>query len=346
MQEGTVFFPHEPILRITAPLPQAQLVESRLINIMHFQTLIASKAARMVLAANGKSLADFGLRSAHGAEAGLLSARASYIAGFAGAANVEAGARFGVPIVGTMAHSFVQIHDDEMTAFENFARSRPDGVIFLIDTFDTEAGARKVVALAPKLKADGIGIRGVRIDSGDMIAMARKVRRILDDGGLTDVIIVVSGGVDEDFIAKVIGAGAPIDGFGVGSSLDASSDAPTLDCAYKLQEYGGKPKRKLSEGKVTWPGRKQVWRSKGAKGRISGDIVTLDSDPQPGESLIVQVMKGGERIGTSRSLDDIRKRAASELARLPDDLRSLEPADAYPVEISDALQKLGHAVKR
>jgi nicotinate phosphoribosyltransferase len=157
---------------------------------------------------------------------------------------------------------------------------------------------------------------------------------------------VVSGGVDEDFIAKVIGAGAPIDGFGVGSSLDASSDAPTLDCAYKLQEYGGKPKRKLSEGKVTWPGRKQVWRSKGAKGRISGDIVTLDSDPQPGESLIVQVMKGGERIGTSRSLDDIRKRAASELARLPDDLRSLEPADAYPVEISDALQKLGHAVKR
>jgi nicotinate phosphoribosyltransferase len=346
MPEGTVFFPHEPILRITAPLPQAQLVESRLINIMHFQTLIASKAARMVLAANGKSLADFGLRSAHGAEAGLLSARASYIAGFAGAANVEAGARFGVPIVGTMAHSFVQIHDDEMTAFENFARSRPDGVIFLIDTFDTEAGARKVVALAPKLKADGIGIRGVRIDSGDMIAMARKVRRILDDGGLTDVIIVVSGGVDEDFIAKVIGAGAPIDGFGVGSSLDASSDAPTLDCAYKLQEYGGKPKRKLSEGKVTWPGRKQVWRSKGAKGRISGDIVTLDSDPQPGESLIVQVMKGGERIGTSRSLDDIRKRAASELARLPDDLRSLEPADAYPVEISDALQKLGHAVKR
>jgi nicotinate phosphoribosyltransferase len=346
MPEGTVFFPHEPILRITAPLPQAQLVESRLINIMHFQTLIASKAARMVLAANGKSLADFGLRSAHGAEAGLLSARASYIAGFAGAANVEAGARFGVPIVGTMAHSFVQIHDDEMTAFENFARSRPDGVIFLIDTFDTEAGARKVVALAPKLKADGIGIRGVRIDSGDMIAMARKVRRILDDGGLSDVIIVVSGGVDEDFIAKVIGAGAPIDGFGVGSSLDASSDAPTLDCAYKLQEYGGKPKRKLSEGKVTWPGRKQVWRSKGAKGRISGDIVTLDSDPQPGESLIVQVMKGGERIGTSRSLDDIRKRAASELARLPDDLRSLEPADAYPVEISDALQKLGHAVKR
>jgi nicotinate phosphoribosyltransferase len=346
MPEGTVFFPHEPILRITAPLPQAQLVESRLINIMHFQTLIASKAARMVLAANGKSLADFGLRSAHGAEAGLLSARASYIAGFAGAANVEAGARFGVPIVGTMAHSFVQIHDDEMTAFENFARSRPDGVIFLIDTFDTEAGARKVVALAPKLKADGIGIRGVRIDSGDMIAMARKVRRILDDGGLTDVIIVVSGGVDEDFIAKVIGAGAPIDGFGVGSSLDASSDAPTLDCAYKLQEYGGKPKRKLSEGKVTWPGRKQVWRSKGAKGRISGDIVTLDSDPQPGESLIVQVMKGGERIGTSRSLDDIRKRAASELARLPDDLRSLEPGDAYPVEISDALQKLGHAVKR
>jgi nicotinate phosphoribosyltransferase len=346
MPEGTVFFPHEPILRITAPLPQAQLVESRLINIMHFQSLIASKAARMVLAANGKSLADFGLRSAHGSEAGLLSARASYIAGFAGVANVEAGERFGIPVVGTMAHSFIQIHDDESMAFENFARSRPDGVIFLIDTFDTEAGARKVVDLAPRLKADGIGIRGVRIDSGDMIAMARKVRRILDAGGLKDAIILVSGGVDEDFIAKVVTSGAPIDGFGVGSSLDASSDAPTLDCAYKLQEYRGKPRRKLSEGKVTWPGRKQVWRSKDAKGRISGDVVSLDNAPQDGESLVVAVMKSGERLVPARSLDDIRKRAAAELARLPDNLRALDQAYDYPVEISEPLQQLGREASK
>ena len=181
--EGTVCFAPEPLLRISAPLPQAQLVESRLINIMHYQTLIASKAARMVLAAPGKALSDFGLRTAHGAEAGLFSARASYIAGFAGAANVLAGERYGIPVVGTMAHSYVQVHDNESQAFEDFARARPDGVILLIDTYDTEAAARKVVELYPKLKQDGILIRGVRIDSGDLIAMARKVRGIFDAGG-------------------------------------------------------------------------------------------------------------------------------------------------------------------
>ena len=201
--EGTVCFPNEPLIRITAPLPMAQIVETRLINILHFQTMIASKAARMVLAAPGKILSDFGLRTAHGAEAGLFSARASYIAGFGGAANVLAGERYGIPIVGTMAHSFVQVHDDEMTAFENFARSRPEGVILLIDTYDTEAGARKVVELAPKLKADGIAIRGVRIDSGDLSAMARKVRGILDAGGLEEVIILVSGGINEDVLLKM-----------------------------------------------------------------------------------------------------------------------------------------------
>src|ERR1700687_5963855 len=196
--ERSVCFPTEPLIRITAPLPQAQLVETRLINILHFQTLIASKAARMVLAAPGKILSDFGLRTAHGAEAGLYSARASYLAGFCGAGNLLAGERYGVPIVGTMAHSFVQVHDDEAQAFEDFARARPEGVILLIDTYDTEQGARKVVELAPRLKTDGIAIRGVRIDSGDLTAMARKVRRILDDGGLRDVIILVSGGINED----------------------------------------------------------------------------------------------------------------------------------------------------
>src|SRR5471030_3062918 len=224
--ECSVCFPNEPLLRITAPLMQAQLVETRLINILHFQTLIASKAARMALAAPGKVLADFGLRTAHGAEAGLYSARASYIAGFSGAANVQAGERYGVPIVGTMAHSFVQVHDDEMIAFENFARARPDGVILLIDTYDTEAGARKVVALAPRLKAEDISIRGVRIDSGDLTEMARRVCRILDDGGLKDVIILVSGGVDEDVLQGMMKDNAPIDGFGIGVNLAASVDVP------------------------------------------------------------------------------------------------------------------------
>jgi nicotinate phosphoribosyltransferase len=346
MPEGTVFFPNEPILRIAAPLPQAQIVESLIINILHFQTLIASKAARMVLAAKGKALSDFGLRSAHGAEAGLLSARASFIAGFAGAANVEAGRRFGIPIVGTMAHSFVQIHDNEATAFENFARTRPEGVVLLIDTFDIEAGARKAVTLAQKLKADGIAVRGVRIDSGDLIAMSRKVRGILDAGGLKDTIILVSGGVDEDFIGRVIAAGAPIDGFGVGASLDASSDAPVLECAYKLQEYRGKARRKLSEGKVTWPGRKQVWREIGADGLICGDILSLDTDTQPGEKLLVPVMKDGRRIGAAAPLADIRAHAARELARLPIPLQRLESGADYPVTIADALQELARKTSR
>jgi nicotinate phosphoribosyltransferase len=340
MAEGTVCFANEPLLRITAPLPQAQLVETRLINILNYQTLIASKAARMVLAAPGKTLADFGLRTAHGAEAGLFSARASYIAGFAGAANVAAGERYGIPIVGTMAPSFVQVHGDESQAFEHFARTRPDGVILLIDTYDTQAGARKVVELAPRLKKDGIAIRGVRIDSGDLAEAARKVRRILDDGGLKDVIILVSGGVDEDVLAAMMKSGAPIDGFGIGVSLATSIDAPAFDCAYKLQEYAGQPKRKLSEGKVTWPGRKQVWRSYDTDGRMRGDILTIDGDAQAGEALVVPVMRGGKRLAPAPTLAQIRERAAADLARLPEALKRLQPGAEYPVKIADALTAL------
>ena len=342
--EGTVCFANEPLIRITAPLPQAQLVETRLINILHFQTLIASKAARMVLAAPGKILSDFGLRTAHGAEAGLYSARASYLAGFAGAANVLAGERYGVPIVGTMAHSYVQVHDDEMTAFENFAHARPQGVILLIDTYDTEQGARKVVELAPRLQADGIAIRGVRIDSGDLTAMAKKVRRILDDGGLRDVIILVSGGINEDVLQMMKKAGAPIDGFGIGVNLAASVDVPALDCAYKLQEYAGKPKRKLSEGKATWPGRKQVWRAYDADGRMRGDILSLESDNQPGEALVVPVMRAGKRISPAPTLTQIRERAARNLARLAGPLARLESGFEYPVNIADALSALAKLI--
>jgi nicotinate phosphoribosyltransferase len=338
--EGSVCFPNEPLIRITAALPQAQLVESRLINILHYQTLIASKAARMVLAAPGKILSDFGLRTAHGAEAGLYSARASYLAGFAGAANVLAGERYGVPIVGTMAHSYVQVHDDEMTAFENFARARPQGVILLIDTYDTEQGARKVVGLAPRLAADGIAIRGVRIDSGDLTASARKVRVILDDGGLKDVIILVSGGINEDVLQRMMQEKAPIDGFGIGVNLAASVDVPALDCAYKLQEYAGTPKRKLSEGKVTWPGRKQVWRAYDADGRMRGDILSLEADTQPGEALIVPVMLGGKRLAPAPTLAQLRERAAADLARLPSPLARLESSFDYPVQVANVLTAL------
>ena len=344
--EGSVCFPNEPLLRITAPLPQAQLVESRLINILHFQTLIASKAARMVLAAPGKILSDFGLRTAHGAEAGNFSARASYIAGFASVANVLAGQRYGIPIVGTMAHSFVQVHDDEMKAFETFARARPEGVILLIDTYDTEAGARKVVELAPRLKKDGISIRGVRIDSGDLIAMSKKVRAILDAGGMKDTLILVSGGINEDVLQGMMKDGAPIDGFGIGVNLAASIDAPSLDCAYKLQDYCGVPKRKLSEGKQTWPGRKQVWRTYGTDGRMKGDILTLEGDKQSGEPLIVEVMRGGKRVGAAPTLAEIRQRAARDLARLPEPLRQLQQGVEYSVAVADALKVLAAEADR
>jgi nicotinate phosphoribosyltransferase len=344
--EGTAFFPDEPILRVTAPLPQAQLIEPRIMNYLQFQSMVAAKAARMVLAAPGKLLVDFGLRRAHSGEAGLLAARASYIAGFNGTATVLAQKQFGIPIFGTMGHSFIEIHDDESLAFEHFARSRPDNLILLIDTYDSEAAARKVVALAPKLAAEGIRVRGVRLDSGDLISLARKVRGILDAGGLSDVNILVSGGIDEDELHRLVRSGAPIAGFGIGTSLVTSQDAPTLDCVYKLQEYGGLARRKRSVGKATWPGRKQVWRNLGADGRMTSDVLSLEDDRQSGAPLLRQVMKDGRRIGPSPTLADIRALAARELARLPDGLRELAPRTIYPVEVTDALRKLAADVDR
>ncbi len=344
MPEGTVFFTNEPILRVTAPIAEAQLVESRLINLLHFQTLIASKAARSVLMAPGKLLVDFGLRRAHGAEAGLLAARASYLAGFAGSATVLAAPLYGVPVFGTMAHSFVQAHDDETTAFEHFARSLPGNVILLIDTYDTEAAAEKVVALAPKLARDGIKIKGVRLDSGDLADHAFKVRRILDDGGLRDATIFASGSVDEYVLARLVKQNAPIDGYGIGTHMDTSADAPYLDCAYKLVEYAGRARRKRSEGKVLWPGRKQIIRSYERDGRMAGDILTLDGDRVDGEALLQPVMSRGRRIGPPVPLNDARARALRELDRLPDALRGLESAAEYPVRISPAIRQLAQEV--
>jgi nicotinate phosphoribosyltransferase len=344
--EGRIFFANEPILRITAPMPQAQLVETRIINLLHFQTLIASKAVRMVLAAPGKLLVDFGLRRAHGAEAGLLAARASYIAGFAGTATMLAEQAFGIPTYGTMAHSFVEAYDSELAAFESFAQSRPKNLTLLIDTYDTEAAARKVVALAPRLAARGITIAAVRLDSGDLIPLARSVRRILDDGGLSHISIFASGGLDEDYVAEIVQAGAPIDGFGIGTSLTTSSDVPALDCAYKLQEYAGLPRRKRSAGKATWPGRKQVWRRYGSDGRFDGDTLSVESDQNPGEPLIEPVMKNGCRLRAAPTLAEIRAHAKRDLDRLPDSLRELEPDAAYPVDVADALVKLAADVDR
>ncbi len=346
MPEGTVFFADEPILRVTAPLPEAQLVESRLINILHFQSLVAAKAARVMLAAPGKLIVDFGMRRAHGAEAGLLAARASYIAGFAGTATVLAGQDFGIPLYGTMAHSFIEAFVDETAAFTAFARSRPQNVVLLLDTYDTEAAAHKVVALAPRLKAAGIAIRGVRLDSGDLIALSRRVRNILDAGGLAEVTIFASGGLDEDALAAMTRANAPIDGLGVGTALTTSSDVPTLDCGYKLQEYAGLARRKRSLNKATWPGRKQVWRRYGADGSMAGDILALEGYQKAGTPLIEQVMQAGRRLQPPPSLDDTRRRAKHDLELLPSPLRRLDPGMTYRVEVADELKALAAEVDR
>lgn len=338
--EGTIFFANEPILRIIAPLPEAQLVETRLINLLHFQTSIASKAARIVLAAPGKLLVDFGLRRAHGAEAGLLAARASYLAGFDGSATVLAGQLFDIPVFGTMAHSFVQAHDDEEAAFARFAEANPGNVTLLLDTYDTEAAAGKVVRLAAVLKQRGIQIKGVRIDSGDLADHARHVRQILDAGGLRGTRIFASGSLDETAVRDLLRGGAPIDGFGIGSRLDTSSDAPYLDCAYKLQEYSGRPRRKRSEGKATWPGRKQVWRTCDKAGCISSDVLALDTEPPQGEPLLLPVMRDGRRVSPPEPLSIARQRAAAQLARLPERLRSLDHSAPFEVAVSAALRAL------
>ena len=339
MPEGALFFADEPIIRVTAPLPEAQFVETRLVNLLHFQTVIASKAARMVLAAPGKGLVDYGLRRAHGAEAGLLAARASYIAGFSGTATAAAGIEFGIPVFGTMAHSFIQAHDDETLAFEHFAHAHPQDLVLLIDTFDTERGAKRVVTLAPGLLAQGITISGVRIDSGNLAEHAVRVRRILDEGGLRGVKIVASGGLDEDALRAFSHAGAPIDSYGIGTSLTTASDAPALDCAYKLQEYAGQPRRKRSEGKATWPGRKQVWRRYDEQGRMIGDVLSLADDRQQGEALLRPVMRGGRRVPALPDLAASRRHAQEQLTRLPQPLARLEPFE-YPVEISARLRDM------
>jgi nicotinate phosphoribosyltransferase len=346
MPEGTVFFPNEPILRVTAPLPEAQLAEARLINLLHFQSLIAAKAARHALLAPGKLLVDFGFRRAHGAEAGLLAARAATIAGYGGTATVLAGKRFGIPLYGTMAHSFIETFEDEAAAFVAFAESRPGSLTLLIDTYDTEAAARKLPALSKRLATEGISIGAVRLDSGDLLALSKSVRQILDDGGLEAVKIFASGGIDEEELIRFRDRGAPIDGYGIGTSLTTSIDAPALDCAYKLQEYDGLPRRKRSAGKATWPGRKQVWRRYGADGRMTGDVVTVEGDDEPGEALLQPAMKAGRRLAPSPSLTEIRKRAARELERLPEALRRLEPGAAYPVAISDALRRVAEETDR
>jgi nicotinate phosphoribosyltransferase len=339
MPEGTLFFPNEPILRVRAPLPEAQLVETRIINLLQLQTMIASKAARCVLTAPGKALIEFGLRRAHGEEAGLLGARAAYIAGFAGTSNVLAGQEFGIPLSGTMAHSFIQACDNEEEAFLRFARANRD-VVLLIDTYDTEVGAHKVTQIAPHLKAEGIEIGGVRLDSGDLVEHSWKVRRILDAAGLGGVKIFASGNIDEYELHKFEEADAPIDGFGIGTKLSTTADCPYLECVYKLHEYAGRPRIKRSEGKQTLAGPKQVFRTYNSDGRMQQDFIALENETLTGEPLLQPVMRKGAPLHKPPALADIRSHVQRQFELLPEPLRMLSEAEPYSVTVSDALRKL------
>jgi len=344
IREGELFFANEPILRVVAPIVQAQFVESRLINILHFQSLIASKAARVKLAAGERTLVDFGMRRAHGAEAALWAARASYICGFDGSATVEAGRQFGLPIFGTMAHSFIQAHDSERQAFVDFARARPRGLVLLIDTYDLDKAIDTVAEIAGPLAEQGITIQAVRLDSGDLAEGSRRIRARLDQAGLRDIGIFLSGNLDEFSVHQICTEGVPATGFGVGTRLDVSADAPSLDIAYKLEEYDGRPRRKRSAGKATWPGAKQVFRTFGEDGRIVGDVIGLMGEKLPGRSLIRPVMKGGRRLDRAPALAEIRALAADSLARLPAPCRDLhDPVPVVP-EISAALRDLTRRV--
>jgi nicotinate phosphoribosyltransferase len=347
LPEGTVVFPDEPLLEVTAPLIEAQLVETAVMNICHLQTVLASKAARVVLAARGKPVIDFGLRRTHGIDAGLKAARASHIAGVVMTSNVLAAKHYGIGPSGTMAHSYITAFPREIDAFRAYARAFPDRAILLIDTYDTVAGAHKAAAVARELAASGHRLTGVRLDSGDLLTLSREVRRVLDDAGCREVRVFASGGLDEDAIDRLLAAGAPIDAFGIGTRMNVSADAPYVDMAYKLVQHDGRDVLKLSPGKETWPGEKQVYRRLGPDGRFSGDVLALADEPSPApdaEAMLQPVMVDGRLVAAHPPLTAIRDRCAHQLAALPEAVRKLAGADRYPVTPSDKLVARQRAV--
>ncbi|MCP3143895.1 nicotinate phosphoribosyltransferase [Pyxidicoccus xibeiensis] len=338
MPEGTPVFAEEPLLEVRAPLPEAQLVETYLLNQVHLQTLAASKAARVVEAAAGRTVMEFGLRRIHGVDAGLKVARAAYVAGVDSTSNVLAGQRYGIPLAGTMAHSYVQAHDDELAAFRAFVRVFPDATL-LVDTYDTLHGVQHAIRLARELGED-FRVRALRLDSGDLLGLSKAARQLLDEAGLEHVRLYASGGLDEDAVARLVAHGAPFDGFGVGTAMGVSADAPSLDMAYKLVEYAGRERVKLSEGKVLLPGAKQVYRCY-EDGEARGDVLTRRGDVEAGRPLLRPVMRAGKRLpGASPPLRDVREHAKREVSRLPPGVRALAPArPPYPVRLGTALAR-------
>jgi nicotinate phosphoribosyltransferase len=345
LPEGTLLFPNEPVLEVTAPVLEAQLVETVVLNELHFGSLIAGKAARSVDVAAGCTLVDFGLRRAHGPEAGLNAARSAYIAGFDATSNVLAGREFGLPVAGTMAHSFVETFAGELEAFQAFAAAYPDRSILLVDTYDTIEGTRRAIEIGRRLETAGHRLAGVRLDSGDLLTLARESRRLLDEAGFEDAVVFASGGLDEHDVGALLAGGAPIGGFGIGTKLVTAADSPYLDMAYKLVEFDGNPTLKLSSGKATLPGAKQLWRVSGEDG-FAYDVVDLVSAPGPadGDSLLVEAMRGGRRV-FHEPLEAARRRAAEQRALLPERHRRLD-AEAYDVRIGPALARLNDQTAR
>jgi nicotinate phosphoribosyltransferase len=331
MPEGTVVFPGETLLRVTAPLPQAQWVETFLLASLSYTTLVASKAARVVTAARGRTLIDFGARRGHGPHSGLLAARAAYIAGFGGTSHVEAARLLGIPVAGTMAHSWVQSFVSEEEAFWAYARAFPGATTLLVDTYDTLAGVRKAAAIDPPIQA-------VRIDSGDLAGLALASRKILDENHRSAVKIMVSGDLDENEIARLLASSCPIDGFGVGSELITSRDAPTLSMVYKLVEIDGNGRFKLSPGKKTYPMAKQVYRQFDEKGMFRGDLVTRADEEAEGEALLAPIVRAGRLVKELPTLETIRAWCADQLAALPAQLKELDAGSDYPITYSELLE--------
>jgi nicotinate phosphoribosyltransferase len=335
--EGTLVFPHQPLVQVRAPLIEAQLVETYVLNQVHFQTVLASKAARVVLAAQGRSVVDFGSRRAHGVDAALKMARACYLAGAIGTSNLLAGQRYGIPVFGTMAHSYIQAHASELDAFEAFVREFPETTL-LVDTYETLDGVRHVIELAQQLQ-ERFRVRAVRLDSGNLGELARAARRMLDEAGLSQVGIFASSGLDEYEIQRLVGQGAPIDAFGVGTKLAVSEDAPALDMAYKLVEYAGIARTKRSTGKVLLPGRKQIYRQ-WAQDRMVEDVLAAWDEDVSGQPLLVPRMQDGHRTVAPPPISDVRQYVQQQLAALPDALRQLDTADPpYPVQLSPRLKQ-------
>lgn len=341
--EGTVVFQNEPLVEVTAPIIEAQLVETAVLNLVHFQTLLASKAARCVLAAHGRPVIEFGLRRTHGVDAGMKAARCAFIAGAAMSSNVLAGLSYGIPPTGTMAHSYVTAFAREIDAFRAFARAFPERSTLLIDTYDTLNGARKAVVVAREMEARGQRLSGVRLDSGNLVDLSTEVRRILDAAGLQYVKIFASGGLDEESIGDCLAAGAPIDAFGVGTRMDVSADLPYLDMVYKLVEYDGRPVLKSSAGKATWAAQKQVYRRLLSGEGFAGDVIALREEaPPPGtvEILLRSVMERGHPLAPHPALTTVRDYCAAQVASLPEDVRRLRRPATYPVSCSERLASL------